>query len=121
MEGTELSDQQCLCENPHERFEVKPLQKIEINLSQPAPLINQPENYIISGEIWQQRYRIEKNEISNYLDTPDSLWGAGNKVNYAEIESERVDIDQSLYLIQVSNLRFCVRNGRRRATSDIRV
>ena len=116
MEGAELSDQQCLYENPHGRFKVKPLQKIEMNLSRHAPLISQPENYLISDEIWQQRYRIESNEISSYLDTPDDLWGAGNRVNYAQIDSRIINIDQSLYLIQASNLRLTKVDNRRRAS-----
>ncbi len=61
--GAELSDTQCLYENPHGRFKVKPLQKIEMNLAQHVPLKNQPENHIISNQIWQQRYRIEDPEI----------------------------------------------------------
>lgn len=115
MEGAELTDQQCLYKNPHGRFKVKPLQKIEMNLSQHVPLISQPENYLISDEIWQQRYRIENNEISNYLDTPDSLWGTGNRVNYAQIESKMIDIGQSLYLIQASDLQLSKVDNRRRA------
>ena len=116
IDGAELSDQQCLYENPHGRFKVKPLQKIEMNLSQPVPLISQPENHLISDQIWQQRYRIEENEISNYLDTPESLWGVGSKVNYSKIESRIIDITQSLYLIQVSELQLSKIDGRRRAT-----
>jgi len=115
MEGAELSDQQCLYENPHGRFKVKPLQKIEMNLSRPAPLISQPENHLISDQVWQQRYRIEENEVSNYLDTPESLWGTGNKVIYAQIKSRAINIRQSLYLIQVSDLQLSKIDGRRRA------
>lgn len=116
IEGAELSNQQCLYENPHGRFKVKPLQKIEMNLSQHVPLINQPENYLISDEIWQQKYKIESNEILNYLDTPDSIWGTENKVNYAEIENKTIDISQSLYLIKVSNLQLSKVDGKRRAS-----
>jgi hypothetical protein len=115
VDGSELSDQQCLYENPHGRFKVKPLQKIEMSLSQHVPLISQPENYLISHEIWQQRYIIEKSEISNYLDTPDSLWGIGNRVSYAQIEHKTVNIDQSLYLIRASDLRLSKVEGKRRA------
>ncbi len=116
MEGAELSGQQCLYENPHGRFKVKPLQKIEMNLSLPAPLISQPENHLISDQVWQQRYRIEENEVSNYLDTPETLWGTGNKVIYTQIESKAIDIGQSLYLIQTSDLQLSKVDGRRRAT-----
>ncbi len=115
MEGAALSGQQCLSQNPHGRFGVKPLQKIKMNLSQHAPLVSQPENYLISDEIWHQRYLIQDNEVSNYVDTPDNLWGTGNRVNYAQIESKIVDIGQSLYLIQASNLQLSKVDGRRRA------
>jgi len=115
-EGAELSDQQCLYENPHGRFKVKPLQKIKMNLSQHVPLISQPENHLISDEIWQQQYRVERNEIQNYLDAPDNLWGTGNRVNYAQIESGSVEIGQSLYLIQASDLKLSKVDSRRRAT-----
>lgn len=114
--GSALSDQQCLYGNPQKRLKVKPLQKIEMNLSQHVPLINQPENHLILDQIWQQRSKIEENEISNYLDTPESLWGKGNKVIYAQIENRTIDIAQSLYLIQASNLKLSKIDGKRRAT-----
>lgn len=120
MEGVALSNKQCLYENIHGRFKVKPLQKIEMNLVKRAPLINQPENYLISGQVWQQRYKIEENEVSKYLDTPENLWdkegkeGEG-KVSYAEIESKAIDISQSLYLIQTSNLQLSENDGKGRA------
>lgn len=113
--GAELSDQQCLCENPYGRFKVKPLQKIEMNLSQHVPLLSQPENYLISNEIWQQRYRIKRHEIQNYLDTPDSLWGPGSRVSYAQIGNNIIDITQSLYLVQAADLHLSMVDGRRRA------
>ena len=116
MEGAELSGQQCLCENPYGKFKVKPLQKIEMNLSRPAALLSQPENHLISDQIWQQKYRIEESEISNYLDTPENLWGTGNKVEYSEIENKNIHIDQSLYLIQTSELQLSKVGDKRRAT-----
>lgn len=116
IHGAELSDTQCLYENPHGRFKVKPLQKIEMNLTQHAPLINQPENYVSSDQIWQQRYRIKDAEITNYLDAPDTLWGTENRVNYAQIEANIVNIEQSLYLVQVSDLQLNKTvDGKRRA------
>jgi len=104
--GAELSDAQCHYTNSHGNFIVKPLQKIEINFSQHAPLINQPENHVITNEIWQHQYKIEKAEIVNYLDTPDTLWGIGNKVNFAQIEAKLIHIEQSLYLVKVDNLQL---------------
>ncbi len=37
-------------------------------------------------------------------------------MNYAQIESKMIDIGQSLYLIQASNLQLSKIDGRRRAT-----
>ena len=117
IHGAELSDTQCLYENPHGKFKVKPLQKIEMSLAQHAPLISQPENHVISDQIWQQRYRIEDAEITNYLDAPDTLWGTGNRVNYTQIEANIVNIEQSLYLVQVNNLQLSKTiDSKRRAT-----
>ena len=117
MEGAELSDQQCSYKNPDGEFKIiKPLQKIEMNFSGPAPLKNQPENRLISGKIWQQKHRIEENEISSYLDTPASLWDTGDKVIYSQIENGSIVIDQSLYLIQASGLQLYKKKGKRRAT-----
>lgn len=117
-DGGALSCEQCLAENIHGKFKVSPLQKIEMGLAQPVPLINQPENHLISGKIWQQKYNINKNEIPHYLDAPDSLWGAGNKVEYAQIEGGLIKIDQSLYLVRVGNLQLTKVNSKRRATFE---
>ena len=104
INGAELSEMQCLYENPHGKYKVKVLQKIEMTFDQHVPLINQPENYLISGRIWRQRYNLDESEIVNYLDTPESLWGTGNRVIYAQIEARMVNIEQSLYLVQVNDL-----------------
>ena len=114
--GAELSNTQCLYENPHGRFKVKPLQKIEMSFTHHTPLINQPENYVISNQIWQQRYRIEEAEIVNYLDVPETLWGTSNRVGYAQITSNLLKIEQSLYLVKVDNLQLTkTGDGKRRA------
>jgi hypothetical protein len=115
IEGAELSDQQCTYQNPYGKFKVKPLQKIEINLSRHAPLLSQPENYLISDQVWQQRYSIENHEIEHYLDFPSDLWGAGNRVSYFEIETGAINISQSLYLVRVEDLQLNVIDGKRRA------
>jgi hypothetical protein len=46
--GAELAHDQCVYVNPYGRYTVKPLQKIEMHLASHAPLINQPENYVIA-------------------------------------------------------------------------
>lgn len=117
INGAELSDTQCLYDNPHGKYKVKVLQKIEMAFNQHAPLINQPENHLISDQIWRQRYNLDESEITNYLDTPETLWGIGNKVIYSQIEDKIVNIEQSLYLVQVTDLELNkTHDGKKRAT-----
>jgi len=71
-----------------------------------VPLINQPENFLISGQRWVQRYKIDDNELTGFLDNPVNLWGERNSVNYLDITQNRITIDQSLYLIQTDSLRL---------------
>lgn len=111
--GAELSNQQCKCTNTqwqmngNQPYNPKILQKLKINFSQVAPLINQPENHVVSENIvWQQEYRIDLSDLKNYLDNPISLWDEGSSINYHEIESGNILISQSLYLVQVTNLKL---------------
>lgn len=117
VEGGELTNQQSTYVNPHGNYIVKPLQKIEMNLLSQAPLINQPENYLISDNKWVQRYKIEKNELLNFTETPQNLWGVGNRVDYNSIETGIFPINQSLYLVQVDRLQlFRNEDDKRRAS-----
>lgn len=115
VSGAELDHDQCVYVNPYGRFTVKPLQKIEMSLISPAPLINQPENYLIAENEWVQRYNVDKDDVVNWLDYPDSLWGQGNKVSYDDILSGDVVINASLYLVSVEALRLERKGNRRRA------
>lgn len=109
--GSELTHDQIVCENPYGKFPIKVMQKVEIEFSQIAPLVNQPENYIITDTIWLQRYNLGRNELDSYLDNPEILWaninssmqGENDKVSYEDIEKGHVIITQSLYLIKVNN------------------
>lgn len=103
-EGAELTHDQAKCQNPHGTYNVKPLQKVLMNFSSHAPLKHQPENYVIDGSRWRQKYKIADEELRNYLDTPDNLWGSSDRVAYSSILSDQVTITQSLYLVQVQNL-----------------
>ncbi|WP_028834763.1 MULTISPECIES: dual OB domain-containing protein [unclassified Pseudoalteromonas] len=117
--GAELSHEQAKCQNPHGRFFVKPLQKVTIGLECHAPLINQPENYLIDDSIWQQNYKIDKSEVLRYLDSPDDLWGVGDRVDYKMVQYGEIKIDQSLYLIEVSDLNLYLNNYNKRRASFI--
>lgn len=106
--GCELKDEQTKYKNKYGEYLAKPLQKMKIKFIKHAPLINQPENYIISNEIWQQNYKIEREEIKNFLDNPSNLWIDGissiDRVNYQLIQNKTVTINQSLYLIYVEKI-----------------
>lgn len=115
-ERSELSREQAKCKNPHGVFPINVLQKIEISFLQAAPLINQPENFIITDEIWVQRFKIDRNELNSYLDNPEILWnnesssgnGKNDRVDYNQILTDNVVIDQSLYLIKPDEINVLV-------------
>lgn len=117
--GKELSLQQSKVSNPYGSYPVKPLQKVEIGLSKNAPLINQPENYVIDGSEWKQRFKVNKSDLQELLDHPQSLWGPGNKVECQQIKSGSKRIEQSLYLVKVEKLQLYTNSfGKRRAHFD---
>ncbi|WP_407505016.1 dual OB domain-containing protein [Acinetobacter baumannii] len=88
------------------KWPLKTLQKIGLNLSEHAPLVNhQPENYIITQEDqWTDQYKISVEEAEHYLDHPSDLWGEGGKVNYDSIKNQTVIINSSLYLVKLDKL-----------------
>lgn len=116
-DGAELNNDQVMYRNIHGTYSVRPLQKIQMSFLSHVPLIHQPENYLIDVSIWQQRYKINIDELYNYLEQPESLWGEGNRVSYNSILSGEIAIQQSLYLVQVQNLSlYCNQEGKRRAS-----
>lgn len=100
--GKELTPEQASITNPYGTFSVKPLQKVILNLTKHAPLLNQPENYINDPKVgWVQNYNLNCEDLSNYIDTPDKLWGNNNdKIPYSYIIDGNIKIDSSLYLIR---------------------
>ncbi len=102
--GAELSHEQVKYENPYGKFNVKPLQKVIVGIAKAVPLTNQPENQLIDESAWQQNYSLKEKDLVNYVDTPTSLWGEGDRVSYQQIQSGQVKIPQSLYLVQVDAL-----------------
>lgn len=106
--GEELSGAQAQYSNTYGTYMVKPLQKIVMGFSQHAPLPNQPENFVIDGENWTQRYKIDERELPAYLDHPDDIWGIGDRVSYSDIVTGREAISQSLYLLAVDDLHLYV-------------
>ncbi|CAM3614259.1 hypothetical protein PAHA111176_11110 [Parendozoicomonas haliclonae] len=115
--GGGLNDQQIRYTNKYGSYSVKVLQKIEMEFSAHAPLINQPENFLISHVPWLQRYKIDPSEIGQYLDYPYSLWGEGDNVIFDFIAKGEIKIEQSLQLVRVDGLRFYLNaNNKRRAS-----
>lgn len=116
-EGGELDHEQAKCRNPHGLFNVKPLQKVTIGLAEHVSLINQPENYLIDDSEWRQNYRLDESEIVNYLESPNDIWGAGDRVDFSLIKSGVTKIEQSLYLVKVCNLKLFVNQYNKRRAS----
>ncbi len=81
---------------------------MKIKFTKHSPLPQQPENYIISNEIWEQDYKIEREELKEYLDDPNDLWldnmSDSDRVNYKLIKNGDIKIEQSLYLIDVDKI-----------------
>lgn len=121
LQGGELSHQQARIQNPHGTFSVKPLQKALIGLAQHAPLPHQPENYLIDNTVWVQNYLFDAGQLNTLLDTPVDLWGDGNRVDHALITAGFYQVHQSLYLVQVENLRlYYIDDNKRRASFSYR-
>ena len=116
IHGAELSSEQAKYQNRYGKFLVKPLIKIKVKFSQHAPLLHQPENYLIDGSLWQQNYSIDEAQLINYLDKPIDLWGSGIRVEYSKIQFGICNIRQSLYLVQVECLSLSSPDGKRKAT-----
>lgn len=105
-EEKELTNQQCTCDNFQEP--VRLLQQINIDFLKHDPLENQPENYLISDIKWSQSGFINRDDVNDYLDEPDSLWlddeNQNDRVAYNRIETKKLQISQSLYLIAVEKI-----------------
>jgi len=79
-----------------------PLLKIlEIQLKEAAPLLYQPENYLLTNSIWKE------SSISNWdvkFDKPSDLWGDGDRISQEQINNGSKKIFQSLYIVKVNNV-----------------
>ena len=107
--GAELSLNQITyndIEGKRQTIPYEPFNKyIRLNIGNSVPLLYQPENILVSGESWQE---IQVTQHNITCDTPIDLWGAGDRINAYDIEQGLLNIPQSLYLIQVTNLQFYV-------------
>ena len=64
-----------------------------MSFSQRVPLPNQPENYLIDENLWHQNYSIQKADLPDHLDTPEDLWGDGDRVKYSQITNGIYNIE----------------------------
>jgi len=74
---------------------------------------------VIDDSVWRQNYRISEQELSQYLDEPDDIWGATDRVSHALIMSGDFVIEQSLYLVAVDNLTLYKNQYDRRRASFV--
>lgn len=117
--GKELTPEQASITNPYGTFLVKPLQKVLLNLTKHAPLLNQPENYINDPKSgWTQNFNLKFEDLSKYTDKPVSLWGDNNdRIPYTDITSSKIKIDSSLYLIKAEKATAYINTyGKRRVS-----
>lgn len=105
-EGAEISVAQTKKINRRDKdseWGLKVLNKINVDLSHHAPLDHQTENYVINQTRWTDEFFIKKYQVEDYLDTPENLWGEGNRVAYLDILNNQ-EIRSSLYLVKVDEL-----------------
>lgn len=117
LQGGELSNKQTQIKNPFGTFGVKVLHKAKIGLAQHAPLIHQPDNYLIDGTVWVQNYTFNAANLNTLLDTPNDLWGPSHRLDYAQIVAGLHNISQSLYLVKVDDLNLYYGVGGNRRVS----
>jgi hypothetical protein len=115
-EGGSLANHQIQCKNPYGSFLVKPLQKVSIDFCNEAPLVNQPENLVISDSLWKQDYKINEHQLPKFIDTPPSLWGEGTRISYKDICSQNSEVNGSLLLVKVADLQLFTSNNKRRVS-----
>lgn len=113
MRGGALDRGQARIKNTYGTFNVKPLQIVQIDFKSHAPLPTQPENHLVSGRIWQQHFKVDRQSLEKYLDDPDHLWNYGDRNN--RVASYRVQNNDnhtnSLYLIKTDRIVFRVTSG----------
>jgi len=101
--GEALTHEQASYENKGSVWRVKPLDKMLIEFDRATPLVQQPENYLISNQAWKTQYIINRQEIQEYIDNPTDIWfdnsTYSDRVSVKSVENSSISIPQSLYLI----------------------
>ncbi|OBQ55190.1 dual OB domain-containing protein [Halodesulfovibrio spirochaetisodalis] len=107
-QGAEVMLDRCTYENIGGTQQLRTKKVLSIDFSVASPLAHQPENYIVTDVPWVQSPPYIRNDLTPYLDSPVDLWGVSNFVPFQDILNSQVTIGQSLYLVQVTNLRLYV-------------
>lgn len=106
--GEALTTEQSSYTNKSSNWRVQPLDKIAMELSQHVPLVQQPENYLISQKKWASNFKINRGDLAQYVDTPQNIWldtrTNTNRVTTSLVTSKKIAIAQSLYLIKIDLL-----------------
>lgn len=114
--GAALTTEQTTYTNSFGPQRLRPLKKIVMEIGAPAPLINQPENFLAMPG-WQQAHvkAFTPDQLHLYADAPADLWGEGDCISDMDIQMGQIVIRESLYLIAVQNMRLHRNrnNGRR--------
>lgn len=105
-EGEGLAVDRCRYQNIGGIQQLRTQKVLSMNFSVASPLIHQPENHIITDAPWVQSPPFVQTNLLPYLDTPPNLWGVSNSIPYQLIQEAQLVIEQSLYLIQVNNMRL---------------
>lgn len=92
-------------------YPCKLLQKVRIPFLGHVPLNYQRENYLIdNNRRWQQNFKINTNQLSDYLDHPENLWGSNQNYICADMMIIQNPNRNSLYLIEVTNVDLTAEN-----------
>ncbi len=106
-QGNELKFKQIQYSRNNSYSESKPLDVVRITFLQECPLQHQPENMLISNDTWENTDPYQFKMIpDDFLDFPETIWGKGKSIQNEDIEKKRIKIDQSLFLVKVSNLKL---------------
>ena len=88
-----------------------PLDILTIPCLSYQPISHQSENHLLDPSYyWESNRRLPWHEVTNWLDSPQSLWGAGSS-SYEFVNNrvpETAVVTESLYLVRVPDLQIIV-------------
>lgn len=119
MNGDALTASQCKIQNVYGIYDLKPLKIATFLFEKEAPIDGQPENCLIKCDyIPQQKYKIQFQDIKNYLDYPQILWQSS--LDYVVHDNGLKDkVNSSLYLIEAFDLQLYLNSFNKRRANFI--